>query len=49
VAALAILAELSGALLQRAVTPAPLRRRRVRAQLDDPSDIALVVTRAAAP
>jgi osmoprotectant transport system permease protein len=51
VAALAILAELAGALLQRAVTPAPLRRQRVRerAQLDDASEVALVVTRAAGP
>jgi osmoprotectant transport system permease protein len=51
VAAMAILAELVGALLQRMVTPAPLRRQRGResVQLDDTSEVALVVTRAAAP
>jgi osmoprotectant transport system permease protein len=51
VAGLAVLAELGAALLQRAVTPEPLRRQRVRekVQPDDVSDLALSVMRGAAP
>jgi osmoprotectant transport system permease protein len=51
VAALAVLAELGAALLQRSLTPAPLRRQHTREQTrpDDASDVALAVMRGAAP